>query len=327
MSTISLALDSGKHSTKGLCRINNEWLKMKIRTKGQEIENMGVEIARDSYAVEFHGKQYLLGQMVSEQKGNTDLSKHSLLHLLSIYTMITLFLDKLAQERFGIPIINLSINVPLNIYKNSLLKNEYSEFVWNGHKPISIKVNGKQYLFSIDQLLLLPEATGKIYANINEYRQKRVLVVDIGGLNVNFAIYDRLIPQLDSLFSNNHGTNLLRSRIRETLSSHYGITISIDDSEQILHDGFLSVNGHPMEESKGIILRLIDDHLTEMINDAKSHGLSLNNTQLLFCGGGGILCKDAIMKTYPYADIDQEGEYSNVMSYWRIMEAKGLVKS
>ena len=47
MSTISLALDSGKHSTKGLCRINHEWLNMKIRTKGHEIENMGVEIARD----------------------------------------------------------------------------------------------------------------------------------------------------------------------------------------------------------------------------------------------------------------------------------------
>jgi plasmid segregation protein ParM len=67
---------------------------------------------------------------------------------------------------------------------------------------------------------------------MDEYRNKRVLVIDIGGLNVNYAIFDRLVPQIDSLFSNNRGSNLLRSRIREALSSRFGTAISIDDSEQ-----------------------------------------------------------------------------------------------
>ena len=324
MSTISVAIDSGKHSTKAVSRSNQEWIKMKIRTKGQEVENLGVEIARNSYAIEFHGKHYLLGEMVSEQKGNQELTKHSLLHMLAIYIMIARFLDQLIPERFGIPTVNLAINVPLNIYKNAQLKNEYGQFIWNDHKPISIKINGKQYYFTIDQLLLLPEATGSIYTNMNEYRNKRVLVIDIGGLNVNYAIFDQLVPQIDSLFSNNHGTNLLRSRIREALSSRFGTAISVDDAEQILMDGILVIDGQPMEDSKTIIQHAIRDHLVELMNDAKSHGISLNNTQLLFTGGGSLLCKNAIIKAYPYAEIDQEGEFSNVLSFYKIMEAKGI---
>ena len=324
MSTISVAIDSGKHSTKAVTRSHQEWIKLKIRTKGQEVENLGVEIARNSYAIEFQGKHFLLGEMVSEQKGNQELTKHSLLHMLAIYVMIARFLDQLIPEKFGIPTVNLAINVPLNIYKNAQLKNDYGQFIINEHQPISIKINGKQYYFNIDQLLLLPEATGSIYSNMDEYRKKRVLVIDIGGLNVNYAIFDQLVPQIDSLFSNNHGTNLLRSRIREALSSHYGTAISIDDSEQILQDRILILDGQPLEESKSIIQLAIHDHLVELMNDAKSHGISLNNTQLLFTGGGSLLCKDAIVKAYPYAEIDQEGEYSNVTSFYKIMEAKGI---
>ncbi|MEK4221502.1 ParM/StbA family protein [Bacillus sp. FSL W8-0116] len=323
---LAIAVDSGKHTTKSVCSINGTLHKIQFRTKIQEIQNLGIDITANSYIIEFEGNTYLIGDMVAENKTSYDITKHSMEHLLCIYLAITKFIEKANTKNIGIPNIRLAVNVPLNIYKNAILKDDYEQFIQNQQRAISLRVNGRAFIFRIEKVILLPEGTGPIYTRIGDFKTKRSLIVDIGGLNVNYCSFNGLVPLLDTMVISNSGINILRSKIAEKLTSRYGISVSDEDVEQILKDGcYLYANGTKQEDSKEIIEGLITAHVTELLNYAKSRGLSFNNTTVVFCGGGSLLLKEEIIKQYPSAIIEQDGQFSNVLSFYKILEVKKLV--
>lgn len=325
---LTIAVDSGKHSTKSASYINSTLQKVRFRTKvKQDVGDLGVEIAPNNYLVEIEGTSYLVGDMLGENQTNFDISKHSTAHLVCIYLSITKFIEKAGLINVGIPTIRLAVNVPLSLYKNNQLKTEFERFILNNQKPVSLRVNGKAFIFRIQSVLLLPEGLGTIYAKTTDYRNKRITVFDIGSLNVNFCEFQSLVPKLDSMFISNQGVNILRSKMAEELTTRYGISISAEDAEQILKDKYLYLNGVKQEDSKTFIEKLIATHIDEISNFAKSKGLTFNNTSLLFCGGGSILFKEAILREFPTAILDTEGIYANLISYLKVLEAKGLVSA
>lgn len=322
---LTIAIDSGKSITKGVSKINGSLHKMQFRTKVQRVNDLSIEMPLNSYLIDYENSTYIIGDMVGEEKTNYDISKHSYEHLLSIHLMTALFLEKCSLQNEGIPSVNVAINVPLNMFKNSKLKSEYEQFVLHDHKSVSLRVNNKPYIFRYSQVVTLPEATGSIYSHINEYRDKRVTVIDVGSLNVNFATFQHCVPLIDSMVISNQGINIMRAKLTDALTTKYGVSVSAEDGKQILKDGYLVVNGRKLDESRNIISDITTSHVKEIINFAKSNGVSFNNSSLLFCGGGSILLRNAILKELPSAIIDSEGVYSNAMSFIKVLEAKGLV--
>ena len=118
------------------------------------------------------------------------------------------------------------------------------------------------------------------------------------------------------------GVNLLRSRIADMLSSKYGTTISDNDVERLFRDKYLFLNGVKQEDSKEIIDGLIANHVKEIFNHARSRKISFNNTEVHFVGGGALLLRDFILKEYPTAVIHTDAQFSNVLSFLQILEAK-----
>jgi plasmid segregation protein ParM len=322
---LSIAIDTGKHSTKAVATTSQALQKIRFRTKVMEARDLGTEISGNSYLIEYEGKAYLIGDMVAEDKTNYDISKHSMEHLLCIYLAITRFIEKAESAKFGIPNIRLAVNVPLSIYKNNTLKREYEQFILNNQKAVSLRVNNKPYIFRIQSVLLLPEAIGPVYSRISDFRGKRALVIDIGSLNISYCLFNDLVPKLDTMIMSNLGINILRSKIAERLTSKYGIAVSDEDVEQILKDGYLYAYGVKQKDSKEIVENLISAHVSEIFNYAKSRGITFNNTNVVFCGGGSILLKESILRQYPSASIENDSQFANVLSYKKIMEAKGLV--
>ncbi|KPV44076.1 ParM/StbA family protein [Alicyclobacillus ferrooxydans] len=319
----AVVVDSGKHFSKALSYKDGGFIKTRFRTLVEDATHVsGVELFGDTYRVEFDDKQYLIGSMLSERNADFHVSKHSLSHKLAIYTSIALILEKMGIARLGIPALNLAVNCPINIFKNQQLKSEYRDYILNEHKPICLRVNGQAWVFRINALVLLPEGVGSIYTNLDKYRNSRVTVIDIGSLNTSFCTFDHLIPKLDSMLISDLGVNLLRGYIQDTLSSRFGQSVSLDESEAILHEGAYSLNGAIMLDSKSIFTDLKMAHVKHIADFAVSHGLSLNSP--VFCGGGALLLKDQIIERFPHAKIDENGSYSNVMSYWKLLEARGL---
>lgn len=322
MKDILIAVDTGKHSTKALIHLGERTEKIIFRTKIKEVKNLGVDISPNSYLVDYNSKSHLIGNMVSESQSDYSISKNSLTHQLSIYVAIANLIDKADVMRFGLPNIHLAINVPINIYKNNTLKTQYQNMIQNNGQVITLKINNIAYCFRITNIVLLPEAVGSTYYRTSEFRDTKATVIDIGSLNTTFCTYKNLIPELDSMVVANSGISILRAKLAETLKSKFGLHIDDNDTEEILKDGCLYVNGERVKESIAIINGLINDHVLEIFNFAKSRNITFNNSKLVFVGGGSALLHEYILAHYPSAIIEDSCQLSNVTSYLKVLEIK-----
>ena len=321
--TLNIAVDCGKHTTKALCKLNGGMNTIKFRSKVQEVNDFGGDVNYNNYLITEGTKSYLVGDMVSEHTINYSLSKQTDSFKHCIYLSICLLLNKLNFPIQGIANINLAVNMPLTLYKNESHKNNLKTFICNDDKVIHLTVNHKTYQFKIKNLLILPEALGPIYTKMNDYRNKRITVIDIGSLNVSYTNYVNLTPQLDSMISSNNGTNILRAKISETLSSKYNTQVCDADVEYLLkQDKFFYIDGLKQLDSKCLIEQLISNHVQNIFNFAKSRGYTFNNTDLVFCGGGALLLKESILQVYPMAIIDEDAQFTNVRSFYKILDVK-----
>ncbi|NNU78147.1 ParM/StbA family protein [Clostridium estertheticum] len=322
MNEILVSVDTGKNSTKSVVKVDGVIIKNIFRTKVQEIANLGVELTNNSYYIEFGGKSYLVGDMLSEDKCDYNISKSSVNHQLCIYLAIVKVVDRIGAMSMGVPNIYLSINTPINIYKNKTLKEEYIKLIQRKGEVIPIKVNGRSFVFKINYILPLPEATASIYSNISNFRDKKATIIDCGSLNTSYCTFNSLVPLLDTMIIANSGINVLRSTIAERLTTFCGSLVSNDDMEEILKNEYLYIDGVKIEESKAIVEGLIREHVLEIFNYAKSRSVSFNNTTLIFTGGGTILLKKYILEIYPNAIFENDPQYANAISYYSVLEIK-----
>ena len=327
MREIIITIDTGKYSTKFISKINGVIVKDIFRTKVQQIDNLGIELTKNSYNVEFGGKSYLIGDMLSEDKCDYNVSKTSINHQLCVYLSICKILGETNAMSFGVPNVYLALNVPLNVYKNKILKEEYKQLIQKEGEVIPIKVNGRSFVFKINLVLPLPEATASIYSNISYFRDKKATIIDCGSLNTSYCTFNSLVPLLESMVIANSGINVLRSKIAEKLTTFCGTFISNDDTEEILKSGYLYVDGAKVEDSKSIVEGLINEHVFEIFNYAKSRSVSFNNTTLIFTGGGSILLQKYILEIYPNAIFEKDPQFANALSYLTVLEIKCNVKN
>lgn len=320
-----IAIDTGKGYTKGVLRSEDGVIeRVKFRTKVMEANGLDNDtLMKNTNVIEFEGKKYLIGDLISEDYVNYDLSKQKNEHLISIYLAIAKLLEH-SQEYTAMAKIYLAVNIPISLYKNEQKKREYEAFIQNSGRVVGIEVNGKPFSFTIESIIALPEAIGPVYYHSNDFRQKRALIFDIGSLNTSILEFNRLIPNYDRMLVSNLGVNILRSSIAEQLSSRYGISFTNDDAEQILRDKRVIVDGTEQEEGNEIISNAFEQHVKQIINFAKSHKISFANSEIIIIGGGSILLKKQLIKIFPNATFapSDDAQFSNTLSFLKILEAK-----
>lgn len=320
-----IAVDSGKSYTKGVLRSEDAVIeRVRFRTKVMESSGFGGDLLmRNTDVVEYDGVKYLIGEAISESYTDFNLSKQTNEHLICIYLAITKLLDR-SDMYTAMAKVNLAVNIPLNIFKYEHKKKEFEAFIQNNKKVIGIKVNGKPYSFILENVVALPEALGPIFYQTDQYRHKRILVVDIGSLNTSILECNNLVPAYDKMLVSNLGVNVLRSSLSEQLSSLYAITFTNDDTEQILREKTIRINGTEQEEASDIIQKAFEEHVRQIINYARGNKVSFANTELLFVGGGSILFRKQLKAHFPDAKYlaKEDASFANTLSFLKILEVK-----
>jgi plasmid segregation protein ParM len=317
---ILIAIDSGKHRTKGLCRYKGNTFMTNFRTKLQQVSNLGVDIQPGSYLVEYNANQYIIGDMVSEDYTDYSLSKTSLIHQVSIYTAISILLKK-ANAPSGVD-IRLAINVPISIYKNNIQKEEFKRMVENFGNSIHIMVSGKAYSFRLLDVTLVFEGVGLIYAKPEIYKHKNTIVVDLGGLNTTFCQFRGIQPIINMMTTSDLGINVLKGKIGNVINERYGLSVSADDLELVLRSGYFANKGEIFHDSKSLIEELKFEHLQQIIQFAKSRGYTFNMSDINFTGGGSIILRNYIKQEFPSSIILDNPQYSNCQSFLKVLEVK-----
>lgn len=318
--TILIAVDSGKSTTKSLAKYKGNTYSTTFRTKMQQVSRLGVDIQPNSYHVEYYGNEYLIGDMVSEDYSDFSLDKATRIHQLAIYTAITQLLQK-AKAPANVD-IRLAVNVPITTYKDSFQKENFKQMIEKRGHTIHLMVNGKAYSIELSDVTLAFEGMGEIYAKSDEYKNKNTIIFDLGGLNTTLCTFKSIQPLINTMVVSDLGMNVLKGKIGKVINERYGMTVSSDDLEQVLRSGYFAHKGEIYEDSKVMIEEMKLEHLEQIVTFAKSRGYTFNNSDIHFVGGGSITLRRYIKQQFPHALIMENPQYSNCLSFLKILEIK-----
>jgi len=321
---VFIAIDSGKSYTKGVIRIDEKVEQVIFRTKSQEVQNdMNMDLMRNTDMITIDGKKYLIGESVSEDNTDYELTKHNNAHFVAILLAITKLLDKTPHSTMAK--VHLALNLPASIYLNDDKKQSFERYLKNEGRVFGVEVNGKPYAFSIDNVLALPEALGGLFIDMDEYRDKKVTFVDVGSFNMGLLEANRLTPNIDKMISSSHGINMLRATINSALTRNFGVTFYDEDIDDFLQTKIVRVNGIEQADATLIIDNLMRDHVLKMIKFAESRKIQLKSQEnVVIVGGGSYVLGKYIKEQLPHASILplEEAQFANVLSYLQILEAK-----
>lgn len=320
---VLIAVDSGKYATKAILKSKDRQAITIFRTKMQKVASNEMEIQMGSFLVQHKQNFYLVGDAVSENHTNHDLTKKLDLHKICIYTAIADLL-RLANLKPEDVKIHLAVNAPISTYNDSISKQSYKDFIENNGDPILFQLNNQAYYFHLKDITIAFEGMGAVYDEMEEIKEKNVTttVIDIGGLNTTFCTFDKITPVFDSMVISNLGISLLKAKLAKLINEHFEIAVNQNDLERILQNGYLAVAGKINEESKQLIQSVKTEHFKEIIAFAKGRGYTFLNMDVQFVGGGATLLSDVIKKEFPHARILINAQFANVKSFLKILEIK-----
>lgn len=305
MSKVVIGVDSGKHSLKAVRKMaNGEIKKIKFRTKMDDTKE-DKSANKRSYVVTYDGKKNMLGELA--EKVDYEKNKKKYIHKISAYTAIAKLLEP------GEKNVVLSIGCPLSIFKNVEERKKYEEY-FKSDGEISIRIDGEIFNFNIEKVIICPESSGVIFRNHKDYKNRMVGVIDIGGLNTNNCVYNRLNPISSTMFTTNLGSNILTNELKQTLNSTFPLA-NIQDwqMETIIAHGYIKSN---KEESTVLIRNFFKKHMENILDECKRKGWDLSNLDLVFVGGGSILLeKEIINFTPPETYISEDAEWDNAFGF------------
>ena len=228
----------------------------------------------DTYKIQFNNEEYLIGEGAEQQeidyhKSNNILAKLCVLTAIALLTKDT----KIKCDIY--------VTYPLDLHT---IKNAFSEYLkTNGY--IDFVVDGTQKQIWINDCIPLPQGAVAYYSTT--YKSPYVGILDIGGLTVNGCIMYNYNIVKESIFTENLGSIVLRNKIKKELKGKYGINIRDYEISYILQHG-LNIDDKTREESKKIIQKIVDNHVSEIINTMRKNNWNVENTPIIGIGGGSI---------------------------------------
>lgn len=301
-----IVVDPGKHTTKAIRKdYNTVNFRTKISDNIQEIDIHG-----NSYGIVFEGNKYVVGEQAEEQ--SFDVNKTNLLHKLVTYTAIT----QLAKNN---SVIQLVINCPVSIYKFKPQRDDYKEFIYN-NGGFNIIVNNESYNYEFENILVLPEDYGVVHRHPSLFKDKRVAIIGLGGLNMNFMIVNKYVPEISTMFTVNHGGNELETNMINELNSRFAFNIDPLEAPYILANKGIKIKGSIDKSSTEIINNVINNYIYNVIQEVRKNGHDIDLLDVVFVGGTSELIQEHIRLAIKHAIIVKEAQWVAVEGSLQIGE-------
>lgn len=304
-----VAVDSGKYATKSIFKTENgKLIKNQYRTK-MDNTNESETSDLNSCVVKYKDYQVILGH--EAETVNYDTTKSKMIHKIATLSAIARYVEQ------GDDVI-VSIGCPISVFNNVEERAAYQKFMGEG-EDVTIYLNGQKKNFTIKKVVVCPESSGIIYKNIEKYKGALVGIIDIGGLNTNCCVYDKLAPIKSTAFTTNLGANVLRNDLKQRLNSEIpGANIQDWQMEDIITKGFIKSH---KEKSAEIISEHLKKHIQNILEETKKKGWDIRNLDLVFVGGGSKLLKTEILNIINDAEISENAEWDNAEGFLRVGEA------
>lgn len=313
-----IGMDGGKFATKGVKKVGEDYEKFYCRTKVEELMDEGFENGFEKgYIVEHDGITYKIGE--EARREDFDVSKKKLHHKLPILLGIAELVGSYDD-------VDLFLGCPITTFVNKEKKEEFKYFIKGEEDSVELIVSkggaNVSKRFRWQSINPLPESIGFIYKEPMYCRDRLIGIMDIGGLNVNGAIYEKLKPIPSTAFTINEGGLILRSKIKDALKVEYDMNVQDYEVPYYMKNGVFE-NGKRLEEADLLIHSVIREQLNIMMDEAKKHNWNTRGMEIVFSGGGSLDIKDAIKDIYPHYAVSETAIWDNPTAFHRVGELVG----
>jgi len=289
----AISVDPGKDTTKCIGRLfgSTTDITTDFSTKFYDLKNGDVEVQGNSNQVSYEDQDFIIGEQ--GEIYDTSTSKTTILHKMAIYNAIARVISKDEIT----PEIILTVGCPTTIFKNKKLKEEYREFI--KYNP-SVIIDGKEHYFNFKKIIIKCEGSGIVYLKPEIFVSQRVAVLDIGGRNMNFGVYENRIPVPSTLFSNNFGATKLQSMVQEELNIMLGIDCDLPTAKAAIEFGGVFINGKMNNESSFIVNDQIEKYVDQFIvKPIEERNISISFMPVIAIGGTSSLILDHLKERIP----------------------------
>jgi plasmid segregation protein ParM len=261
-----------------------------------------------SYRVAFDNETYILGEM--GDACDYTLEKQSLIHKMAIYTAVA--------RMGGRDNVKLVIGCPVSVFMSDEHRRAYAAYIKD--EPLGFKVDDMRIKLNFEKVLVLPEGAGVIYQDPERFKGKSVAVVDLGGRNMNFTVYNDLKPQLNSMLSTNNGSMEIEMMVKKAFGTRYKLALENEDVENILRQGGILYRGEL--EGREMLKEILEEYVDKTLRDISQANFNLETMEVVFTGGTSLLCSAQILERLPHAFVGQTSQWDNVQGFYRLAKSK-----
>lgn len=316
---VLLSVDAGKNTLKAIGKeVGTDTVKrISFVSKYTETNDINEDYEGNSHMIELGDKITILGD--AGKTYDFDSNKEKDIHKLCTYTAITQFIkpDTKGNE------IYMVLACPIDFIIDKELKENYKKFIGNNGNEINVKVDGNDYNFTIKDITIKQEGAGVIYNHVEKYEGKEVAIIDLGGVNFSFCIYENCVPVKSSRFARDFGGNYLNNITVNALRSiTKGKSITSQLALKSLMEDCLTIANKKDSNSMEIIKEVKREYLNKIIDEIKKAGQSIEVVQPVFCGGTSELIKETIGKDIPHAIVVDNPQWESTEGLFVVANAK-----
>lgn len=177
---------------------------------------------------------------------------------------------------------NIAIGLPLNQYKN--MKKELRDNILENYKNLTVEIDRKIKMVTINNVVIVPEGVGALYAIPNDPKidKNNVVVADIGGLTTN--IFELEGGTIKNDLTLDIGMLQLYNQLYAEIKKDYvDLKLSYDKLEDILVKGYFLYFGETISAKKYI--QILIPQIKEVYNTLKMK-YSIESNSVVLLGGG-----------------------------------------
>ncbi|KRU40012.1 ParM/StbA family protein [Clostridium sporogenes] len=321
---ILLSVDAGKNTFKAIGKeIGTEDVKkISFPSKYNETKDINEEYEGNSHMIILDDTITILGDAGLEYDYDSDKEKD--IHKLSTYIAITQLLEPNEPNKPNTENeVYMVLACPIDFIATKELKDNYKEFIGNKGNLIKVNADGKDYSFTIKDITVKQEGAGVIFNNAEKYMNKEVALIDLGGVNFSFCIYNNCIPVKNTRFARDFGGNYLNNITVNALRGFTkGKAITSQLALQSLIEDCLTLANVKDSKSMSEIQKIKTKYLTKIVDEIKKAGQSIEVVEPVFCGGTTSLIKETILREIPHAIVVDNPQWESVQGLFIVANSK-----
>ena len=294
--------DSGKSMTKLTLQTGEGNIRVSFPTTFEETDT---KTKTDlNHEVYYQGTRYLVGEPNKKLNriNRTVRSKEQEVHKVCLLTALCLAIKEAEKDEDSKQIkvhdVTLTVNMPFDDF---LDKNQRDSIVkyYQSPKMVDMTVDGEKFNLML-KVLPYYEGLGAVLLKADEIKDKRVVSVDFGSLNVNYLTIDKLKPVVAECGSLDFGCGRLLTSIKKLFSSK-GIKNINADSEilRALSGDNEYISREVIEEAN----KLIETHVESIYSELFDLEVDVDNIQIIASGGAANLYEPFFNRIFPNKNV------------------------